>query len=277
MDGVGVDEAPRWTRPGQAPSASTRSTPPVPATWRAIHPWCSQHARPSRGTRAALQTAALPITSAQCGRDTGVIPKENGLARLDFRRALLAVGALAPIFVAMEPAAAQSGWVYRCGGEYTNTLDEKAALQLERRGCRLVGSDTGRGPSAPAAPPAKQPPASPERGAAADAAPSCPTFVTLELRSVGYSGPFEVEFRAGSRPGSRLLQRQVMQSRGSWTVPQVCAGENYFFTFSTPDAERVSVTRYFSVQTLNDVTITVTYSRDSGQGQRVGREARGSL
>lgn len=218
----------------------------------------------------------MKVTRAQCLGTVDGASRGTTLV-LSLRCLLIACGVLAPTLVAVAPASAQSGWIYRCGGEYTNTLDETAAVQLERRGCKLVGSDTGRGPSAPQEVPAKPAPARPAQESAAQAIPSCLTFVTLELRSVGYSGPFEVELRTGSRPGSRLLQRQVLQSRGSWTVPQVCAGQNYFFTFATPDSERVSVTRYFSVETLNDVTITVTYSRSSGQGQRVARESRAAL
>ena len=109
---------------------------------------------------------------------------------------------------------------------------------------------------------------------------ACPSTVTLNINSSNYSGRIDVEFRSGARPGSRLLKRDQVITSGSVVLPGVCAG-TYFFAFSTPDSDQVSVTQHFEV--INDgarystPVITVTYSRSLSSGQRVGTAKRSEL
>lgn len=109
---------------------------------------------------------------------------------------------------------------------------------------------------------------------------ACPSNVTLNINSSNYSGRIDVEFRSGTRPGSRLLKRDYVTTTGSVVLTGICAGV-YFFSFSTPDSDQVSVTQYFDV--INDGTrysnpvITVTYSRSLTGGQRVGSAKRSEL
>ncbi len=109
---------------------------------------------------------------------------------------------------------------------------------------------------------------------------SCPSSVALNINSSNYSGRVDIEFRTGKRPGSVLVQRDDVVTSGSVVMSGICPGA-YFFVFSTPDSDQVSVTRYFDV--INDGTrysnpaITVTYSRSSSGGQRVGSAKRSEL
>ena len=112
-------------------------------------------------------------------------------------------------------------------------------------------------------------------------ASDCPSSVTLQLNSTGYSGVISVELRKGSRPGSRVIAHRSIQTSGNTVFADVCAG-SYFFAFSPTDAQEVNVTRNFDV--LNDdsgysnPTITVYYSRSSGSdSKRVGKAKRSDL
>lgn len=110
---------------------------------------------------------------------------------------------------------------------------------------------------------------------------ACPSKVTLNIQSTGYSGPIDIEFRKGSRPGSKVLNSHRVVTRGSVEIPGVCPA-TYFFAFSTPDADSVNVTRYFEVvnngQQYSNPVITVTYSRSTGtEADRVGSARRKDL
>lgn len=104
----------------------------------------------------------------------------------------------------------------------------------------------------------------------------CPSTVTLDLKSSNYSGLINVEFRNGKRPGSKRLQTAKINTSGTVTIDNVCAG-TYFFAFSTPDSPSVSVTRYFEVinngSQYSNPRITVTYTRTTAKNpvQTVGR------
>ena len=101
---------------------------------------------------------------------------------------------------------------------------------------------------------------------------ACRSEVTLSINSSNYSGLINIELREGGRPGSKVISGNSVNTRGSVSIPGVCPG-TYFFAFSTPRDEAVSVTRYFEVTddgtSYSNPSITVTYSRSSG-GQRVG-------
>ena len=109
---------------------------------------------------------------------------------------------------------------------------------------------------------------------------ACPSSVTLNINSSNYSGRVDIEFRIGKRPGSVLVQRDYVMTSGSVVMNGICPG-TYFFAFSTPDTDRVSLTQYFEVMNdgsrySNPVT-TVTYSRSASGGQRVGSAKRSDL
>lgn len=107
----------------------------------------------------------------------------------------------------------------------------------------------------------------------AQPAAACPSEVTLNINSSNYSGLINVELRQGQRPGSRVIRRGSVNTRGTVQVSAVCPG-TYFFAFSTPQDESVSVTRYFEVvdngTSYSNPSITVTYSRVTSGGQRIG-------
>jgi hypothetical protein len=109
---------------------------------------------------------------------------------------------------------------------------------------------------------------------------ACPSAVTLKIDSSNYSGVINIEFRQGRRPGSMVVRRDTIDTRGTVTVDGVCAG-TYFFAFSTPKDEVVRVTRYFDA--LNDgtsysnPTLTVWYSRSMSGGQKVGSAKKSEL
>lgn len=107
----------------------------------------------------------------------------------------------------------------------------------------------------------------------------CPSQATLVIESAGYSGPIDIELRQGYRPGSKVVERDQVHTRGTVVFRNVCPG-TYFYAFSTPDSPQVSTTRYFDI--INNgyqysmPTVTVTYSRSSG-GNKVGSVKRSEL
>jgi hypothetical protein len=109
---------------------------------------------------------------------------------------------------------------------------------------------------------------------------ACPSRVSLAINSSNYSGLINIELREGRRPGSKVIRRDSVDTRGTVQVSGVCPG-TYFFAFSTPNDKAVSVTRYFDV--INDGTsysnpsITVTYSVGSSDSQRVGSAKKSDL
>lgn len=109
---------------------------------------------------------------------------------------------------------------------------------------------------------------------------ACPSTVVLDIQASNYIGPILIEFRKGSRPGSKKLQAYKIDTRGVVTIDNVCSGM-YFFSFATPDSPSVSVTRYFDVVNMESqhstTKITVMYSRKSQSGNRVERVGRGQL
>ena len=108
----------------------------------------------------------------------------------------------------------------------------------------------------------------------------CPSQVSLNIESSNYSGVINIELRKGLRPGSAVVRRDSINIRGSIIKRGICPG-TYFFAFSTPDSDQVSVTRYFDVTfndtTYNNPTITVTYSRSVSNANRVGSAKRSDL
>lgn len=109
---------------------------------------------------------------------------------------------------------------------------------------------------------------------------ACPSEVTLNINSSNYSGLINVELREGRRPGSQIVRRDTVETRGTVRLSGICPG-TYFFAFSTPKDDAVSVTRYFEVTddgtSYSNPSITVTYSRVSSGGQRVGSARRSDL
>jgi hypothetical protein len=108
----------------------------------------------------------------------------------------------------------------------------------------------------------------------------CPSVATLKLESSGYQGIVNIELRKGSRPGSIVVSRESLNTRGTAVFPGICSGR-YFFSFGTPDSDQVSTTQYFEV--INDgnrysmPTITVVYTRSSSTGQKVGSSKKSDL
>lgn len=111
-------------------------------------------------------------------------------------------------------------------------------------------------------------------------AADCPSNATINISSSGYSGSFNVELRAGSRPGSRVERTTTMSNQGRHTFYGICRG-NYFFSFGTPDSDQVNVTGYFNVQndgySYSNPEVTVYYSRSSGGGSQVRKMTRSNL
>ncbi len=107
----------------------------------------------------------------------------------------------------------------------------------------------------------------------------CPSEATLIIKSSGYSGPIDIEIRQGTRPGSNVIGRDRVITSGSVIFRNVCPG-TYFYSFSTPNTDIVSTTRYFEV--INDgtkysmPTVTVTYTQSSS-GNKVGTSKRSEL
>ena len=113
----------------------------------------------------------------------------------------------------------------------------------------------------------------------ASAQARCPSEATLIIQSAGYRGPIDIELRQGTRPGSQIVERNRVDTRGTVVFRNVCQG-TYFFAFATPDSDQVSTTQYFQV--VNDgyqysmPTVTVTYTR-SPSGDKVGSSKRSDL
>ena len=109
---------------------------------------------------------------------------------------------------------------------------------------------------------------------------ACPSEVTLHINSSNYTGLINVELREGRRPGSKVIRRDSVDTRGTVRVPRACAG-TYFFAFSTAKNETVSLTQYFEVTndgtSYSNPTITVTYSHELSGGQRVGSAKKSDL
>ena len=108
----------------------------------------------------------------------------------------------------------------------------------------------------------------------------CPSEATLKIESSGYSGPIAIELRKGTRPGSQVIGRDEVYTRGTVVFRNVCPGK-YFYAFATPDSESVSTTNYFQV--INDgyqysmPHVTVTYTRSTSSGNRVGSAKKSDL
>jgi hypothetical protein len=108
----------------------------------------------------------------------------------------------------------------------------------------------------------------------------CPSVATLKLDSSGYQGIVNIELRKGARPGSLLIASDTLNTRGTVIFSKICAG-NYFYSFGTPDSDEVSTTQYFEV--INDgnrysmPTITVTYTRSTSTGNKVGKAKKKDL
>jgi len=117
-------------------------------------------------------------------------------------------------------------------------------------------------------------------GASSQSASACPSEVTLSINSSNYSGLINIELRQGRRPGSKVVSRDSVDTRGTMRVSSVCPG-TYFFAFSTPKDEAVSVTRYFEVTddgtSYSNPSITVTYSRVSSGAQKIGSAKKSDL
>ncbi len=113
----------------------------------------------------------------------------------------------------------------------------------------------------------------------ASAQSPCPSEATLIIQSAGYSGPIDIELRQGTRPGSRVVGRDRINTRGKVLFSNVCPG-TYFYAFATPDSSQVSTTQYFQV--INNgyqysmPEITVTYT-SSSSGNHVGSAKRNEL
>lgn len=113
----------------------------------------------------------------------------------------------------------------------------------------------------------------------ASAQSQCPSEATLIIQSAGYSGPIDIELRKGNRPGSRVMSKDQVNTRGTVVFRNVCPG-TYFYAFSTPDSPEVSTTQYFEIVNngyqYSMPTVTVTYTRSSS-GNRVGSAKRTEL
>lgn len=113
----------------------------------------------------------------------------------------------------------------------------------------------------------------------ASAQSQCPSKATLIIQSAGYSGSIDIELRQGTRPGSRVVGRNRVNTSGTVVFRDVCPG-TYFYAFATPDSPQVSTTQYFQI--INDgyqysmPTVTVTYTKYSS-GNRVGSAKRSEL
>lgn len=113
------------------------------------------------------------------------------------------------------------------------------------------------------------------------AAQDCPSETTINIQSANYSGAFIVELRAGTRPGSKVIDQRTLAGPSSITFVNICPG-TYFFTLGTPDSDSVSTTRYFNVvndgHSYSNPTINVFYSRRKSDGsQAVGRTKKKDL
>jgi hypothetical protein len=99
---------------------------------------------------------------------------------------------------------------------------------------------------------------------------ACDTTTRLKLNSSGYSGQIFVELRNGNRPGSRVINRDVIVTSGSRDFLNVCPGR-YFFSFATADSPTISVTSYFDVDSnleLAEMTVFISRTNDT-KGNRI--------
>jgi hypothetical protein len=108
----------------------------------------------------------------------------------------------------------------------------------------------------------------------------CPSAVTIDISSIGYSGQFAVDLRYGYRPGSSVVSSTTMSDSGAFTFYNVCPG-TYFFSIGPYESQYVSVTDYFDVtfdgETYNNPTISVFYTSDPDSGNAVGSAAKSEL
>ena len=109
---------------------------------------------------------------------------------------------------------------------------------------------------------------------------SCPSKVTLSINSSNYSGIINIELRTGNRPGSRVVNKGNIDTKGKLQFNGVCAG-NYFFALSSPSDDQVSLTQYFDVinngKSYSNPTITVLYTRISSEGHKLGSAKKSEL
>ena len=115
----------------------------------------------------------------------------------------------------------------------------------------------------------------------AKATDDCPSDVTIEISSIGYSGQFNVDLRLGTRPGSQFIDSTTMSDSGTYTFHSVCPG-TYFFSVGPADSDYVSVTSYFDVhfdgETYNNPAISIFYTSDpNSSGNEVGNAAKSDL
>jgi hypothetical protein len=99
---------------------------------------------------------------------------------------------------------------------------------------------------------------------------ACDTTTRLKLNSSGYSGQILVELRKGNRPGSRVINKDVIITSGQRDFLNVCPGR-YFFSFATADSPTISVTSYFDVESnleLAEMTVFLSRTNDP-KGNRV--------
>jgi len=99
---------------------------------------------------------------------------------------------------------------------------------------------------------------------------ACETTTRLKLNSSGYNGQILVELRKGNRPGSVVVNKDVIITSGQRDFPFICPGR-YFFSFATADSPTISVTSYFNVESnleLAEMTVFISRSNDS-KGSRV--------
>jgi hypothetical protein len=114
----------------------------------------------------------------------------------------------------------------------------------------------------------------------AQAQTDCPSNVTINISSIGYSGQFAVDLRAGYRPGSTFIATTTMSDSGTFTFYNVCPG-TYFFAIGPYESQYVSVTQYFEVtydgENYSNPTISVYYTSDPNGGNAVGSAAKAEL
>lgn len=107
---------------------------------------------------------------------------------------------------------------------------------------------------------------------------ACETTTRLKLNSSGYNGEIVVELRKGNRPGSRVINRDVVITAGQRDFSNVCPGR-YFFSFATADSPTISVTSYFDVESnleLAEMTVFLSRKNDT-KGNRVQTVKRNEL
>ena len=110
---------------------------------------------------------------------------------------------------------------------------------------------------------------------AARAGEDCPSEVTINISSIGYSGAFAVELRR-----SDVEETATMDNAGTHTFHNVCPG-TYFFAIGPQDSDEVSVTSYFDVtfdgRSYNNPNISIYYSSATDAGHQVGKARKSQL